>query len=54
MKFKNNFDKRMLFPTTYWHWKKRGDFNAFLFWVDLCLWAISISIGGVALFLNFI
>lgn len=31
---------RMLFPTAYWYWRKTGNFNAFLFWVDLCLWAV--------------
>lgn len=54
MQQKSEFDKRKLFPFTYLFWKKRGVFNAFLFYVDLALWAIPISIIFTFLIVSFV
>jgi hypothetical protein len=43
------FDWRMLLPLTYYRWKRHGDFNGFLFYIDILLYAIILTILDVTI-----
>jgi hypothetical protein len=44
------FDWRRLFPLTYGFYKDRGDFNAFMFLMDVYIWCFIVTIIGIFIY----
>ena len=48
------FDKRKLFPLSWYFWNKGHDFNIFIFFIDILIYAIPISTILSFLLLNYL
>ncbi len=46
------FEWKKLFPISWYRWNKGYDFNAFIFYLDVLIWAIPLSILFTAWLLN--